>query len=130
MCFFSVMVNVDISILYFRYRQVLFCGKQLLFQQKVFFNSNFQNDGFTLVVFRGRRFQQTVDIPMGSNCVPFLIDFYSNQMKRTSYRCYHRERRQTGSIYSNVLEIKDKTHSKVCLYMDHYLETDDEDQSK
>lgn len=89
---------------------LLFCGKQLFFQQKVFFNSNFQNDGFTLVVvvFHGRRFQQTVDIPMGTNCVPFLIDFYLNHMKRTSYRCYHRERRKTRSIYSNVLEIKEK----------------------
>lgn len=56
-CFVRTMANVDISKQYIRYKQVLLREKPLLFQQKVFFNCNFQNDDFTLVVFCGRRFQ-------------------------------------------------------------------------
>jgi len=41
-----------------------------------------------LFMFRGRVFQQTKDIPMGTNCAPLLNELFFYTMENTSYKVF------------------------------------------
>jgi hypothetical protein len=45
------------------------------------------------VIFGGHVFQQTVGIPMGTNCAPLLADFI--RMRQTSYRDFSRKTKRS-----------------------------------
>ena len=46
------------------------------------------------VMFGGRVFQQTVGIPMGTNCAPLLADLFI-RMRQTSYRGFSRKTKRS-----------------------------------
>ena len=48
-----------------------------------------------IVIFVGRVFQQTVGIPMGTNCEPLLADVFFIRMRQTSYRGFSRKTKRS-----------------------------------
>ena len=48
-----------------------------------------------IVIFVGRIFQQTVGIPMGTNCEPLLADVFFIRMRQTSYRGFSRKTKRS-----------------------------------
>ena len=46
-------------------------------------------------IFGGRFFQQTVGIPMGTNCAPLLADLFLVRMRQTSYRGFSRKTKRS-----------------------------------
>ena len=73
------------------------------------------------VVFVGKVFQQTVGIPMGTNCAPLLADIflYSYQgitlvhTKRISYSLCSQRERQKGGDLTQSYDKSPYTHGKV-----------------
>ena len=51
------------------------------------------------VEFGGRIFQQTIDIPMGTNCAPFLANLFLYCMRRTSFKAVKEKRKEAGTVF-------------------------------
>ena len=81
--------------------QMLFCGKKTHSDSTKKFSETdiinmleFLIDSI-IVIFVGRVFQQTVGIPMGTNCEPLLADVFFIRMRQTSYRGFSRKTKRS-----------------------------------
>ena len=79
------------------------------------------------VEFGGRIFQQTIGIPMGTNCAPLLVDLFYTRMKRSLYKVSSKQARNTSHNNSFHLQIYrccivSKKH-KICRVFGIHLST-------
>ena len=61
--------------------------------------------GNIFVEFGGRIFQQTIGIPIGTNCAPLLADLFYTRMRRSLYKVSSKQARNTS--HNNSVSLTD-----------------------